>query len=544
MSDVTKATAVSPNEVPSAIAERNPIAHPGITSMQCFDYTHAPGDHLKDVYNSAWKAVDDDYQYAPKKLAYLLPRGHGKTEASAVVIPTWVVLRYPNARVAVISKTKRLAEERTSKAVEYIENWASSFGVELESTASTQLTTAANDHKEPTISPYGIESQVTGKHFDVIIWDDIADWENQRTEAQRKNVRNYFRDFTSNLGDPDSVFDGGAVQLMIGTRKHPRDIYATDILDSVTWDTTVRTAIAEKDWPKVERQEWEVVGTDGKVYDSLGDLPEDVNLGNNGVIPDGNISVLWPEHKSPSALLYDIVDSDDSLAIWRRENQQDPQALAGEVFKAEWLDYVDTLPKDPTAYRWLVGMDIGLVEDIQQAAEDDTDYSAIAVVAWNDEAESGYLTDLVRQRGLSVKATAEWAVRTLSSTHVDAMLIEQNANRGVAQRLRDNSPIPARGTTSSGSKEERIHNMAANFESSELRIVGDTSADKWESFETDEWLQFPNSAHDDRLDAIEIALRARSSGVDHSTRSASTSSTNRQSRKRSSSVTTTTRRSI
>lgn len=498
------------------LAERNPLAHPTITSIQLFDYSLPPGDHLKEAYHALFRAVEPRYPNAPKKVARIMPRGHGKSEGLGVVFPTWAILRRPEIRVAVISKTAGLADERTSKVVEKVEQYAATFGVELDNVAQTQLTTAANTHKEPTIEGLGLESQITGKHYDVIIWDDIADWENQRTETQRRTVRDYFRDYERNLIDPDSELDGGGVQAMIGTRKHVNDIYATDVLESATWDSEVRKAIAERDWRLVEERAWQVRGDDGELYDSVGALPDDVNLANNGVVPDREIDVLWPEHKPPEALLYDVVDGDDSLPIWRRENQQDPHALSGEVFKSEWLTYVDELPRPPETYRWYAGMDIALVEDLQQAVEQDSDYTALAVVAWHPDDDRGYLVKLERERGLSVKGAAEWAHEHLTElpgdVELDDMLVEQNANRGVAQRLRDDYPHPAEGDTSTGSKEERIHNLAADFEGSDLRIVGRPADKTWSEFETEEWLQFPNASHDDRLDAIEIAMRCVDDG--------------------------------
>lgn len=491
------------------VAERNPIAHPTIASLTLFDYSLPPGDHLKEAYHALFQAVSSRYPDAPKKVARLMPRGHGKSEGLGVVFPTWCLLRHPEIRVAVISKTAGLADERASKVVEKVEQYADTFGIEIDSGASTQLTTAANTHKEPSISGYGLESQLTGKHFDVLVWDDIADWENQRTETQRRAVRDYFRDYSRNLIDPDSELEGGGVQAMIGTRKHVNDIYATDVLDAPTWDSEVRKAIRETDWPLVDDRAWDVRGDDGELYDSIADLPADVNLANNGVVPEREIRVLWPDHKPPEALLYDVVGGDDSIPIWRRENQQDPHALSGEVFDSEWLTYVDALPQPASSYRWYAGVDIALVDDLQQAVEQDSDYTALAVVAWAPGDDRGYLVRLERERGLSVQATAEWVAEHLAvvDAGIDQVLVEQNANRGVAQRLRDDHPYPAEGTTSSGSKEERIHNMAADFESGDLRIVGSPGDETWRSFETDEWLQFPNAPHDDRLDAIEIALR-------------------------------------
>ncbi|MDL0133510.1 hypothetical protein, partial [Halobacterium salinarum] len=48
---------------------------------------------------------------------------------------------------------------------------------------------------------------------------------------------------------------------------------------------------------------------------------------------------------------------------------------------------------------------------------------------------------------------------------------------------------------------------ASDFEAGDLRIVGDPGDEQWRSFEQKEWLQFPTAAHDDRLDAVEIARR-------------------------------------
>lgn len=512
------------------LAEENPLAHPAVASVRLFDYSTPPGDHLLEFYNTLWKACDEDFPYASTKVARLMPRGHGKTEGAGVVFPVWAILDNPGIRVAVISKTRGLAAERTEKAVAVLERYAPQFGIEIADSGRTQITTAANEHKEATLSPYGLESQLTGKHFDVIIYDDIADWDNQRTATQRRNVRNYFGDYVDNLPSNDSSLPNGPVQAVIGTRKHPQDIYATDILGSATWDVGVYKAINDADWPIVETRDWKLRGTDGEVYETIADLPPDVKIANNGVIPNRDVDVLWPELQPPEALLYDIVDGDDSTAVWQRENQQDPRALSGEVFKSEWLVYEDTLPKDRGALRWVAGLDLGLVDDPQQAAEGDSDYTALAVVGVDGQNQRAYLDMLKRERGLSVKGIVDWVERQLPASGaddaVDKLLVEQNAGRGPGQRLRDKTPIPAENISSSGEKEARIHNLSADFESGTLRIHGDSSKEPWAGWEQNEWLQFPTAAHDDRLDAIELAMRAVGFGsVPTATANLGTSST-------------------
>ena len=495
------------------LAERNPLAHPAVASIRLFEFSTSPGDHLLEFYNTLWKACDEGFPHAPTRVARLMPRGHGKTESAGVAFPVWAILRYPDVRVAVISKTKGLAAERTEKAVSVLEEHAPAFGVEIADSGRTQLTTAANGHKEPTLSPYGIESQLTGKHFDVIIYDDIADWDNQRTETQRRNVRNYFGDYVDNLPSNDSVLPNGPVQAVIGTRKHPQDIYETNIFGSATWDVGIYTAIHEDDWDVVERRDWRVRGEDGELYDSIADLPPEINLANNGVVPNREVDVLWPEFQPAEALLFDIVDGDNSTAVWRRENQQDPQALSGKVFRSEWLVYEDALPEDRNHYRWVAGLDLGLIDDPQKAAEGDSDFTALAVVADDPDANAAFLTDLKRERGLSVKGIADWTERNLpADVPISKLLVEQNAGRGPGQRLRDDTDIPTENVSSTTDKEARIHNLSADFESGTLRIVGDSKRDPWRSFEQDEWLQFPTSSHDDRLDAIELAMRAVDTG--------------------------------
>jgi len=210
-------------------------------------------------------------------------------------------------------------------------------------------------------------------------------------------------------------------------------------------------------------------------------------------------------------------DEHHSPAIWKRENQNDPTALQGTVFESDWLTYEDELPGDPSTYNYYGGMDIGVVEDAQAAAEGNTDYSALAIIA--DSGSRQYLTHLWHRRGLSVQENADWAEDKVQDATVDGhnleldqLVVETNKAPGVAQTLRDDSPIRTRGEDSTGDKEGRIHDLSSEFQSGELVIAGDPTAERWRAFEQEEWLQFPDAAHDDRLDAIEIATRAVQSG--------------------------------
>jgi predicted phage terminase large subunit-like protein len=139
------------------------------------------------------------------------------------------------------------------------------------------------------------------------------------------------------------------------------------------------------------------------------------------------------------------------------------------------------------------------------------------VVGVDETNQRAYLTHLARDRGMSVKGIVEWVRSHVDGAAanapsggfpIDTLLVEQNAGRGPGQRLKEDTPIPTKNVSSSGSKEQRIHNLSADFESGTLRIVGKPNREPWKDWEQNEWLTFPTSAHDDRLDAIELAMRA------------------------------------
>lgn len=73
--------------------------------------------------------------------------------------------------------------------------------------------------KEATITAAGIETSLLGKHFDIIIGDDLVTEENSSTELQRKKVLAYFYKVILGCLEPDGRL------WIIGTRFHEEDLY-------------------------------------------------------------------------------------------------------------------------------------------------------------------------------------------------------------------------------------------------------------------------------------------------------------------------------
>jgi hypothetical protein len=286
-----------------------------LTAETLFDYSQpvSTADHLLRFYRALFEATVEAYPDALRQVAALMPRGHGKTEGGTIVYPTWAVARWPGVKIAIISKTEASASERVQKITRVLEDNAGQLGIELVEQTKTELTTAANavaQHKEPTLSAHGINSQITGGHYDVVIFDDVVDWENQRLKTRRQKVRNAFRDYSKNLLEKDSILPTGPVTVVVGTRKHPEDLYQTEILNDRSWKVFIERALS--DWSIVTDRDYKIRGQDGNLYDSPGEIPPGVDPVENGIIPGRDIDVLWPELRPLPALLYDIAFGDNA----------------------------------------------------------------------------------------------------------------------------------------------------------------------------------------------------------------------------------------
>lgn len=483
----------------------DPLCHPGVFARECLDHSFEIPSHLREIYHSVFQATDDRYPNAPKNLGRLMPREHGKSEVGSVIVPTWAALRNPNTRILIMMETEGQAKGKLRECRDHIERLAPQFGRTIQESNKTELTLERDQaHDVPTIKAAGFETGITGGHFDILSFDDIISWESQRTEARREKKWQMFQDY-QNLGSRgDSVF------LVLGTRKHPRDLYS-HLIEGIGWDTVVRRAIS--DWSIIEEGEFTVTTDLENRY--TGDSIQGIDGERETVVdvqPHRDVDVLWPERWPLSALISDLISGygrEQGTLVWRRENQNDAEALQGQILSGDMLTFVDRLPKRKRDYSWYAGLDPAVEDDPEKAAQNDTDYWGLAIVAYDRSDDVAYIPDIFRRRGMSLAKGISWVRDSLNSyPNVSKCIVEsQQAQRWFVQEGKD-AGLTLESTTSSGSKEERIISMSARFESDKVQIVGDAaSSSKWESF-VDEWASFPTGDHDDRLDACEIALRA------------------------------------
>lgn len=519
MSSVSQAAAIASDlreETLLNLAQSKPLCHPLPASLRLHSHEYPTPPFLRELMGDVYRAMNHErFPAAPRRICRLYPRDHGKSETGDHVIPSWAALANPNVRIAIIMEAETQAKQKLSQCRTTINEYGQHFGISIDEDNRKNLTLSRTQtHAEPTISARGFDAQITGGHYDVVIFDDIVSWPSQRTETQREKKWTQFQDYSQNLGSA-----GETTYLVLGTRKHPQDLY-NNLLNSPNWDVDSKQAIS--DYSIIENGEFSVTTTAGNTY--RGSELHEFDTREETIIdisPDRRVETLWPDRWPLEALidklLSELHSADGSALVFRRENQNDPQTMQGQVLNADQLHFVPPEAMPNEGLRFYAGVDVALEKDPEKAATGDTDWWAVAVIAEHPSSNTAYLVDVRRRRGQTMSEAIDWintridAVEGVHDTEVAKILVESNqAQRWLIQEARDHDMRFSR-SSSSGSKEERIISMSSRFESGRIKVVDMTrregSSKRWSSF-VSEWVSFPSGDHDDRLDAVEIALRS------------------------------------
>jgi len=92
---------------------------------------------------------------------------------------------------------------------------------------------------EPTLEGMGIEANIVGRHYDVIVYDDIV---NEVNSASTERLERIKRAYESSL----AVLEPSGGQVVIGTRWDHNDVYG-DILDNPEFNKSIRQVTEDRD---------------------------------------------------------------------------------------------------------------------------------------------------------------------------------------------------------------------------------------------------------------------------------------------------------
>ena len=209
----------------------------------------------------------DEYEAALRRLV-LMPRGHLKSTITTILYTLWRIYRNPNIRILVachkqdlsFSFIRALRVQFENPALEEVWNKRPHIPGALlpKLQAKTRdrnlnFNTEAEDKKviwnnvalqvvrqlnapEPTVYAASVGASVTGQHYDLVIFDDLINFDNTESESKKTRVEEWIQDIESVLNPPTvTVIEGrdgfvlpeilGGELIVTGTRYAVDDYY-------------------------------------------------------------------------------------------------------------------------------------------------------------------------------------------------------------------------------------------------------------------------------------------------------------------------------
>lgn len=412
----------------------------------------------------------------------LAPRGHGKSTIGDVDFCITKVLRNPDIRIMIGSKTQTQASaflkeirthfEQNVNLIRIFGDWKKSRdNVWNDKEFTVNRRTVIK--KEATVSALGASGAVVSKHFDIIIGDDLVGFENARTEAQRKVLKEWFYSSLYPTLEPD-----GEIHIL-GTRYSPMDLYE-DLIKSKNYKVNVQQAITVKD---------------GQEYS------------------------LWESKFSLEKLR--SIREEAGLIIFNMQYQNNTELAKGKIFKYKYfkhfeeydIDYdlnrvrVKVLDSQGVPYwipvRIYMGADLAISED----ETSNNDYFVLTVIGV-DSNKNVYVLDYLKERltfNAQLNAILDYGKNKFPM--VERIGVETvQYQKSLAQEIRRLSLLPVVNIQTSKDKVTRAMRRSALFENGKVwfRIGMD---DLEECL-----LLFPEVDHDDLFDGLDFALTVADQG--------------------------------
>ena len=412
----------------------------------------------------------------------LAPRGHGKSTVGDVDFCITKILRNPNIRIMIGSKTQTQAEAFLKEIRTHFEQ-----NVDLHRVFGdwhTGKDNVWNDReftvnkrtmikKEATVTALGASGAVISKHFDIIIGDDIVGLENARTERQRANLKEWFYSSLVPTLEPD-----GEIHIL-GTRYNPLDLYE-ELIKSGNYQVNIQRAIQ---------------------------------------IVNGEEKSLWEEKFTLEKLRQ--IRAESGKIIFNMQYQNDTELAKGKIFKAQYFRYYEEYKLDYDFLKAKIriknaeGIDqwkkvrvyMGADLAISESESSNNDYFVLMMIGV-DEDRNVYVLEYVKER-----LTFNTQLNTIISygrdkyPMVERVGVETVAyQKSLAQELRRLSLLPIININTSKDKVTRAMRRSANFENHKV-FFREGMDDLEECL-----LLFPEVEHDDLFDALDFAMSMADAG--------------------------------
>lgn len=401
------------------------------------------------------KHLQDIAEGEQKYIIVELPPRHGKSMTITETFPSYYLGRNPEKRVITSAYSDGLARKfgrlNRNKMIEFGQ-------LVFDRMLSNDNGTVNNwtlDNGVGGMIATGIGGSITGEGADLLVIDDPI---KNNEEAQSQTIRDKVWDeWETTLST--RLHKGGSV-IVVMTRWHEDDFVGRLLQRSpYDWERIRMPAIAEDDDDILGRE--------------IGE-PLCIGLG---------FDEDWADLKKQEV----------GSRTWASLYQQRPSASEGNIFKREWWQFYERVPKkfDKILISW----------DLTFKESNKSDYVVGSV--WLKKGADKYLIDIVRDR-MDFPATLQ-AVKNLKNKYPKAreILIEDKANgpaviSSIQREVSGVIPINPKE-----SKVARAQAITPQIESGNVFLP----KDKTFTYDLiEECASFPNGAHDDMVDSMSQAL--------------------------------------
>ncbi len=297
--------------------------------------TEVLGFHLEPFHLHMMK-----WQFDHPDNLQLVFRGAGKSTTCTVTKVIHLLLKNPNLRICIASKVVTQSQAFLKEIKNHFEGneaLARIFGPYFDPQKVTkwdeteiEVLPRTSTAKEASVTAIGVGGMTVGKHYDVIISDDLVDEANSATKLQRKKVRKwYYSSLDPTLEPPDPEVEHRGEHHRLGTRYHYDDLYGHLITNELKEHHNIIPALGP-----CGRSPW----------------------------PDKYPPKFFAEKRRKSGTI-----------IFNAQYQCDTEAMKGEIFQYDHCQKYDP-EKLPGKMRIFMGVDLAIAES------DKADMFAIVVI--------------------------------------------------------------------------------------------------------------------------------------------------------------------
>jgi len=210
------------------------------------------------------------YQFEHPENLQLCFRGAGKSTVCTEIKTIHLLLKNPNLRILIASKTLQNAcgflknikahFETNTRLEEIFGQYYDPRRVGKWDEREIEVLPRTIVAKEASVTCIGVEGTVVSKHYDVIISDDLVDEDNSRSKLQRDKTRTWFYNtLMPTLEPPDQEIEHRGEHHMLGTRYHYDDLYGHLIDNELKEHHQIIPALdgnGRSPWPKKFPPKW------------------------------------------------------------------------------------------------------------------------------------------------------------------------------------------------------------------------------------------------------------------------------------------------